>query len=197
MALSRGIPAALLTEYAKPEGFYPIAFIDLDWPSGRVRAHTNSGEITWGGNAYTGIANIATLSLPGDGAGLTNAEGTITIVGTLSDLFDANEEKVKNRAAKVYAGATTSPGGTTLVSDPFLIFDGHMDGTMIPKAEGQHSLILTLGSGPGARVKATVRHSEEDQSTKFPASGPGIAADTAGRHTALAKPNAAKLKWPE
>lgn len=189
MALSRGIPAALLTEYQK-SAFYPIAFIDLDWPSGRVRAHTNSGAITWGGNSWAGIANIATLSLPGDGTGLANAEGTITIVGTLSDLFDANEEKVKNRAAKIYAGATTTPGGTTLVSDPFLIFDGHMDGTMIPKAEGQHSLILTLGSGPGARVKATVRHSEEDQSTKFPG-------DTAGRHTALAKPNAAKLKWPE
>lgn len=200
MTLTRGIDPDLLTalDATQKTGFYPIAFIDLDWPSGRVRMHTKRGVITWGGFDWTGVADVAAISLPAEEAGFAVSPGTIFTVGPIDDLFDAVEAVIKGRDAVVWWGMTTTRNGTTLIGEPFQIFAGYMDGTKLKSAienrGGQsveaYGLELTLGSGPGAKVAATITHSEEDQSTKFPG-------DTAGRLTALAGPNAAKLLWPE
>jgi hypothetical protein len=200
MTLTRGIDPVLLAalDERQTKGFFPIAFIDLDWPTGRLRMHTKRGVITWGGFDWTGVADVAALSLPAEEAGFAISPGTIYTVGPLDDLFDAVEAVIKGREAVIWWGMTETRNDTTLIGEPFQIFAGYMDGTKLKSAmtlrDGQrvqsHGLELTLGSGPGAKVAASITHSHEDQSTKFPG-------DTAGRHTGLAGPNAAKLLWPE
>lgn len=190
MALSRGIPGAMLAALASPV-IYPVLMVDLDWPSGRVRAHSGRGVLSYGGHSWAGVGPFAEVRLPGDSNGFAAQKGFIRIVGDLSDLFDANEEEVKNRTAQIYSGVLSGRAGSALAADPVMQFNGHMSGTLIEGDEvGQHWLTLSLGSGPGARISARANHSHEDQSAEFPG-------DTAGRHTALAGPNAAKLVWPE
>ena len=188
MALSRGLNSTLKTELAKPV-FFPVVFLDLDWPSGRIRAHSRRGTITWGGNDWTGVGDFAAINLPGDSAGFAAQSGTIQVVGAFNDVIDAAEEQVKGRRFTAWWGVTTTREGTTLAGDPFPRFYGAMDGTKFRSASGQYGLQLTVKSGASARLAARLAHSAADQSAEFPG-------DTAGRHTALAAPNAQKIRWP-
>lgn len=188
MALSRGIGATLLAEISKPV-FRPVLLVDLDWPSGRVRAHTGRGDLTFDGQTWAGIADIATVDLPGDDAGFAVRQGSIRIIGSFDDVIDATEEEVKTRLVTVYYGATTTPGGSVLVGTPFVRFAGFMDGTRFITSDGIYGLELTIASGPNARLSAAIEHSYEDQIDDYPG-------DTAGRHTALAEANAQKNTWP-
>ena len=54
----------------------------------------------------------------------------------------------------------------------------------------EHGLRLDLGVGPSARSAATVLHSAEDQSVKFPG-------DTAGRHLIEIEKRVQVMTWPE
>jgi hypothetical protein len=192
--LSRGIGSPLLTELAKPV-FHPVVLVNLDWPSGEVWAHSNRGTITWDGHDWLGVGDFASFSVPEEAAGLVPGQGSITIIGTLADVLDANDEEVKNRRALIYSGAVTVAGGNTLIGTPFSVFSGYMDGTLFRldvdgTGKQVYALQLTLGSGPGARLGASITHSFEDQQSDYPT-------DTAGRHTQLAVPGLRSLTWPE
>jgi hypothetical protein len=193
MILTRGAGSTLLAELAKP-AFYPVTLVYLDWPSGEVWFHTNRGSITWDSNTWTGVGDFATISVPPETAGLVPSTATLRIVGTIDDILDASEEAVKNRAGAIYFGCVTSRAGATLVGDPVEVWSGYMDGTVVEVGEDGgrqiYALELTLGSGPGARVGASITHSQEDQAARYPG-------DTAGRHTQFAVANARKLTWPE
>ena len=194
MILNRGIGSTLLTELAKP-AFYPVTLVNLDWPSGEVWFHGGRGNISWGGETWAGVGDFASIVSPEEAVGLVPGQCVIRVIGDLSDLLSLVLATVKNRRAAIYFGATTTPAGNTLVGTPVEVFAGYMDGTMLPYAAGQggvatYSLELALGSGPGARIGATLSHSYEDQIAAF-------AGDTAGRHTQFAIPGIRALTWPE
>lgn len=194
MILSRGIGGTLLTEIIKP-GFHPVVLVNLDWPSGEVWAHSNYGTITWDGHSWLGVGDFASFAVPEEALGLVSGAASITMVGTLGDVLADLDQSVKNRRAAIYFGATTERGGNTLVGTPFKAFGGYMDGTLfrldVDEAGKQvYALQLTLGSGPGARLGASITHSFEDQQAAFPM-------DTAGRHTQFAVPGLRSLTWPE
>lgn len=189
MTLSRGIGATLLAALGN-DVRHPVLLIDMDWPSGRARMNTNSGTITWNGQTWTGVSYAASVELPGGASGFARQEGVIRIVGTLEALFSAATEAVKNRSSIVYYGQTTTRNGSTLIGDPFVRWNGYMDGLEVVGQGGQYWLEVTLASGPGARSVASLEHTYEDQIAEYPG-------DTAGRHTAFAEANAAKLKWPQ
>jgi hypothetical protein len=194
MILSRGIDGTLLTEISKPV-VHPVVLVNLDWPSGEVWAHSNRGTITWDGQDWLGVGDFASFAVPEEAAGLVPGQASITIVGTLGDVLASLDEQVKNRRAAIYSGAVTVAAGNTLVGTPFKAFGGYMDGTLfrldVDEAGKQvYALQLTLGSGPGARLGASITHSFEDQQAAYPT-------DTAGRHTQFAVPGLRSLTWPE
>lgn len=194
MILRRNIGATLLAEIAKP-AFNPVVLVNLDWPSGEVWAHSNRGTITWDSHTWLGVGNFATFTVPEEAAGLVPGQAGITIIGTLGDVLASLDEQVKNRRAAIYVGAVTAAAGNTLVGTPFCAFAGYMDGTLfrldVDEAGKQvYALELTLGSGPGARLGASITHSFEDQQAAHPT-------DTAGRHTQYAVPGLRSLTWPE
>lgn len=192
--LSRGIGSTLLTEVAKPV-FHPVVLVNLDWPSGEVWAHSNRGTITWDGQDWDGVGNFASFAVPEETLGLVAGQSIITMIGTLEDVLDANDEEVKNRRAAIYCGAVTVAGGNVLIGTPFKAFGGYMDGTLFrldvdETGKQIYALQLKLGSGQGARLGASITHSFEDQQAAFPS-------DTAGRHTQFAVPGLRSLTWPE
>jgi len=194
MNLNRGIHSTLLAELVKPV-FYPVTLVDLDWPSGRVRFHGGRGNIIWSSATWSGVGDFAAIRAPEEAIGLVPGECVITIVGTLADLLGVLDDNVKNRRAIIYFGAVTARAGNTLVGTPFEAFAGYMDGTLLQYGEGDngkmiYSLDLMVGSGPGARLGASITHSYEDQNAAY-------SVDTAGRHTQFAVPGIRRLTWPE
>ena len=104
---------------------------------------------------------------------------------------------VRNRSLKIWFGATTVRGGTTLISDPVEIFAGYFASRTLNLSKKEdppqilHDLVLGLGVGPSARAKASITHGYEDQQARYPG-------DTAGRHVQNALKNAANPPtWPE
>lgn len=193
MMLSRGLTSTTLTELAKPV-FFPAALVYLNWPSGAVAFHSGQGNIVWNSRTWVGVGDFAAMSPPEEALGLVGGECVMRIIGALDDLLDVLDAAVKNRAAEIYTATVTQAAGNTLVGTPSPVFIGYMDGTVLTYGEQSgrmvYGLDLSLASGPGARIGASITHSYEDQIAAFPG-------DTAGRHTQFAIPGIRSLTWPE
>lgn len=192
-AWEREVDVSVLAAYASGE-YYPVILVYVDWPSGIVRANTNQDAITWGGNSWQGVGAFGEISLPSEGIGdIVSASGSMSIYGPINELQSASEEKIRNRRVRVYCGVTTERNGTTLTGNPWLAFDGYMDGSSIPFTRSDdkiyHSLRLTLGTGPSARSIASISHTNESQQKAYPN-------DTAGRHIINARKTAIKRTFP-
>lgn len=152
--------------------FYPIVFCHVDWPGEAIRAHSAVGEISWGGYTWNGLRDLAGIAIPDEGAGLVPEEAEISIGGTieaaLADLADA--PGAVGRAVTIWVGATTTPGGTTLIGDPIEAYSGTLaenDGDL-PKDGGYAGVVLRVSGGPQARASAEIAHSDEDQQSRYP-----------------------------
>lgn len=192
--LNRGVDAAIVTALGK-QNFHPIAFIELDWPGGFQRFHTNAGSIVFGGNTYTGVGKFGDVQLPDEGLGsIVSGTAEFMLYGNIGDILTDAESVVRNRPAKVYWGLTTERYNNTLIGTPLTVFNGYMDGLSVIVDQGpmgqKHALKLTLGNGPSARSFASITHSDEDQKSRYPN-------DTAGRHTIYARVNATKRTFPQ
>ena len=189
MILSREIDPVVLAALVGPV-VYPVVLVMLDWPTGAVRFHTSYGVITWGGFDWIGTGPFDDLSIGEEGEGLAASDASVRLLGSVDACLEDSEAVIKNRAATVYSGLVTAPGGNVLIGDPFVQFSGAMDGLVYRQDGDRHGLQLAMSAGPGARVGAAFTHSNEDQAAKFPG-------DTAGRHTQLAAANARIRTWPE
>ena len=193
MGIKRGAPSALITAFSGH--FHPVIMIAADWPDGTVYTHSGVGTLTHGGNDYSGNGGYVNLRLPDEGGGIIASDAMVSLAGTLEDIMAERGKTIRNLPFLAYIGATTTAGGTTLVSDPVDLFSGYYNSrSFTMRQDGEdfsHDLDLGLGSGPPARANASVTHSHEDQKTKFPG-------DTAGRHLQNMRKRAVNPpSWPE
>jgi hypothetical protein len=193
MALTRGLDPAFAAAL-RSDVFHPVTLVDLDWPAGRIRAHSGAGVIVWGGHDWMGVGDFGSITTPAETTGAAANRATLTLVGLPADVLGEALGTARNRPATIYAGATTSAGGAVLVGAPVDVFAGYVDATrFVLEREGAgvtHGVQVDLGSGPSARAAATVHHSAEDQAAKFPG-------DTAGRWLINSERRQAAMRWPE
>lgn len=192
MALTRGLDPLLLE--AVSSHFYPVLLVRIEWDTETIYAHSNTGDITWGGNTYTGVGSFGEVGVPEEDSSLVSSEATLSLRGGLLDLLEALDADVSGKEAFIYFGVTSEAGGTTLIGEPTAIFSGYIDGRDFSIGEGEgnfvHSLSLGLSTGPSARAKASVSHSIEDSKANFDG-------DTLMRHTLFIEKNLRNPKvWP-
>jgi hypothetical protein len=191
--LKRDISDALLAEMSKSV-WHPIMLVDLDWPGERLRAHSGVGPIVWKGETWNGVGKFGAVSSPTEGTGLAASSITMQLMGLPPEVLDEAMQPIRNREALVYLGATTSPAGSVLIGNPYLLIAGYMDAlrftTQRDGEDLQHGLQLDIGIGPSARSAAVVLHSAEDQGAKYPG-------DTAGRHLIEIEKRLQVMTWPE
>ena len=194
----RDIDAALLAAMAAPV-WYPVMLLDLDWPAGRIRAHSGTGTIAFGGDDYLGVGRFGAVTPPGEAFGLAAQPIEMTLFGLPPDVLEeisgpAFRSAARNRRGTVYIGATTEPGGNVLIGQPYNLSTGYVDVVRYTLRrqgeERQHGVQVSLGVGPSARAAAVVVHSAEDQQARFPA-------DTAGRWLVDARKRLEVMTWPE
>lgn len=196
MDLIRNTPPALLTALAGP-WFHPVVLVDLDWPGARMRAHSGAGDITWGGQTYTGVGKFGAVDLPGEALEGIPEEFTMSITCDLAELAAYADTVIRGRAGTVYLGATATRGGNDLIG-AVDIMSGTCDGLVLRSEvtgdDGQtvilYTLTVTLSTGPSYRAMSAIAHSHEDQRRHSPG-------DTAGRHLIIAGTDAQKTLWPE
>lgn len=196
MDLTRNTPPALLAALSGPF-FYPVVLVDLDWPGARLRAHSNSGNISFGGQTFTGVGAFGEVSTPAEGLMGVPEEFHLAVTCDWDELAAYADTVIRGRIGTIYLGATATWGGTDLIGAVDVI-TGTCDGMVLRSEEVDedgHPVILftltvTLSTGPSYRTMAAISHSHEDQSRAYPS-------DTAGRHLMFAQADAQKTQWPE
>ena len=193
--VARDIDAATLAAISDPAGFYPIVMVYLDWPGGAIRAHSNTGDLMWNSQTWSGVGNFGGIRLPGDEFGMAAQEATVSLHGLGDDLDDYLDTDPRGQDAVIYFGAVTERDGNTLVGDPFEVFTGTIDGLSDPTEPANdggytRGVVVTLSSGPSQRSVGTAYHTFEDQSARY-------LGDTAGRLVVNAGAEARRFRWPE
>jgi len=191
--VSRDLPTGLGAATAAAT-LSPIFLVELQWPTGTVRAWTGYGDIAWGGNTYTGTGHLGTISEvkeSRDGA----ANGvTLTLAGIPSaNISLALADDSQGQPGKVYFGVLSSSG--TLAIDPYLIFDGVIDVCPIEDSGDTCSISVQLEKELIDSRARGRRYTHEDQQIDYPGDlgfeyVAGLADKTITWGTATIKPTA-------
>ena len=170
MDLRREIDPALLAALIG-DMIYPIALTYLDWPGQAIRLHTNVGELEWNGQTWRGWGELGKLIIPDEGSGLIPEEAELHTLGpiaeVLSDLDEAQD--AVGRSVQIWVGSTTEPGNLVLDGEPIEAFSGVIadNDAEISEDGSVAKIIERIRSGPSARARAEVTHSDEDQQARF------------------------------
>lgn len=173
MDLKRDIDADALAAMGKPV-VYPIALVRIDWPDELIELHTGAGDVTHDGSTFMGTlingTHFGQITLPSEQAGLRSDEISLTLYGPYSELLDRMRSDASGSGVTVWAGATTEPGGNTLIGVPPQVFFGTISGDILtaPTDDGSAALIVRAKAGTHGRVKGAITHSNEDQQGTYP-----------------------------
>lgn len=178
--------------------FFPILFVWVDWPGDPLRLHSGSGLVDWGGYTWKGVGSFGSVVVPEETLGGVPDEFYLSLVCSLPELVEYTDVSIRQRECSVWVGASTDPGGGSLVGTPVEMSTGTMDTMDLDSTQSEdngsvvtdYTLTVGVTVGPGFRVSASIVHSHEDQSHKYPG-------DTAGKRLVLATARAEKTFWPE
>ena len=172
-ALSAEMLAALQRHLIKP-----VTFVELDWPTDYIRAHSRRGTLTWGSNDWTGVGPFGAVQFPTTTRSVIQQTASLILTVPPDAPEVEVEQPVRNKLAKIHWGLLDIDTDE-LIPTPVEEFVGRVDAQKLQmtSAEGgvQTVIQIDLVSGVPARRTASVTHSFEDQITRFPG-------DTAGRH---------------
>jgi len=176
--------------------FHTVVLIMLDWPSGPVRVHSGDGLLSWGGEQWLGVKKFSGISLPSEGLGPAMNEGRLTLGGDPVRIEEivADAEAATGRLVQAWFGTVTTRSGTTLVGEPFDLWQGVIGQIGDTEEwEGDRATAIVeveITSGVSQRSRGSVHHTFEDQRRVDQT-------DTAGRWTvaALASAKASIPKW--
>ncbi|MCE9566375.1 MAG: hypothetical protein K8U57_30495 [Planctomycetes bacterium] len=147
---------------------HPVLFVDLMFDDGAVRFHSELGDITWGGNTYTGTGRLGGLSAMEEESELARSPLSMTLSGLPTDLLSVLlNQQYQGRKATVYLGylnLTTR----VLVDDPFILHRGRMDTPQVQQGED-----LTIRLSVDSRFAAwdrplSRRYNNADQQSLYP-----------------------------
>ena len=171
----------------------PIVMVFLDWPGAAIRTHSGVGDLVWGGHTWRGVGNFGAVSIPDEALGGVPSEAALSLIAPLAELAEYLDDPIRNRPGAIYAALTVTPGGNVLIGDPWQVYSGTMD-AMVFQADADdggitYSATVTLTGGPGYRTSATIAHSHEDQSRRYPG-------DTGMRFLTTAGLKFRDITWP-
>lgn len=111
---------------SESEVIRPVIMADLDFSSGHQRLHTGSGNLSYGGNTFSGIGGLGKISSFEENATAQATNIELTLSGVDPDnLSIALGEHYQGRSVIVYIGLLDS--GHQLINDPVILWQGRMD----------------------------------------------------------------------
>lgn len=146
----------------------PLAFAELDFSDGVVRAHSGLGAITWGGNEWHGVGEFGGIGEVEEGVDVAARGLSLALNGMPSTILPkALEANYRGRSAKLYLGFLDDTGA--LVGDPYQVFGGRMDTMQIEDAGESGSISVQCENRLIDFKRCRVsRYTNEEQLARYP-----------------------------
>lgn len=146
----------------------PVLFVKLEFDGGDVNLHSRIGTISFGGDTYTGVGILGSVSPADEVSDLSLAQVTLTLSGLPLDLVSILfNEQYQGRLATLFLGyldLTTC----VLVDAPTVLYKGLMDTAKFKKGK-TFAVSLTVGNRFAAWDKPlTRRYNNADQQARYP-----------------------------
>lgn len=123
----------------------PIIFFELVLDASTERFHTDFGSITWGGNAWLGMGELAVLDEVGETDSIDPEPLRVGLNGATTEIMNlVDSEDVYNREARVYLGALDEQ--FALVADPTVIWNGFAQNLAYTMGNEEDAVSLTCES---------------------------------------------------
>jgi len=163
---TRQDPATLIAATAAT--IYPVLFLKLEFDDGDVNLHSRLGNITWGGDTYTGTGTLGQVSNVQEVSDLSLQTLNVTLAGLPTDLIAVLfDEQYQGRTATLYLGYLRDDSNV-LIADPMILFRGLIDTADIEQSKTL-SIVLSIGSRFAAWDKPIVRHyNNANQQQRYP-----------------------------
>lgn len=145
----------------------PALLGHFDFSGGIVRVWTGIGDLSWGGNTYTGLGDLVGVS-PITETNETRANGMrFSLNGIPSTLITRIlAEGYRGRAAKLWLALFNSSGA--IIADPMLVFSGRMDQCLLDDTGETATCTITAESRlVDLQRPRERRRTDEDQKSLF------------------------------
>lgn len=194
MDLIRGL-SETQKQTLRRSSFFPNLMLYIDWPGTPLRMNLSRTNMIYRGETFYGFGGAAGLTLPSEASGIAAASASLAIAGVEHDLGTKVTSPARGRSVSVFLALMSEPGGGSGIGDPVPLFRGTIGSLRMRTSsrsvdERLSTLEVDLSTGPSARAKSSIYHTNEDQQLRYPT-------DTAGRLVILAYAKAQKLRWPE
>ena len=164
--MSRGLSVNVANEIIKSE-VSPIILFEGEFASGWMRLWSGFGDLSWNGYTWTGAGTLMTVSQIEEVQDISAKGANLTLNGIPSGMLSLALNDVKQgKVGKVYLGFLS---GTSVISDPYLLFSGRLDVPSIDEGAETSTINLSYESRliDLQRVRVS-RYTNEDQQRAFP-----------------------------
>ncbi|MGH9552309.1 MAG: hypothetical protein ACRD3W_23180 [Terriglobales bacterium] len=145
----------------------PIYLAEIEFTSGTSYMWTGIGTISWNGHNWLGLGALATVSAIQETNEIAAENITLTLDGISIDLIgEALDECRQQYEVQVYLGFMTDDG--SIVVDPVLCFDGHMDVPTVAEGADTASISITAENPLVDLQRASARrYTDQDQKLDY------------------------------
>ena len=164
--MSRGLSSAYKTA-AAAGNVTPGLLGYFDFSGGIVRLWTGAGDLSWGGNTFTGAGDLVNVT-PVQETNEVRANGlTFRLNGVPSAMITRTlAENYRGRACKLWLALFDS--SNAIIADPLLLFSGRMDQCLIEDTGDTCSINVTAESRlVDLQRPRERRRTDEDQQNLF------------------------------
>ena len=165
--MARTLTAAMLAEFAAGT-VAPCLIAEIEVDGGFVRAWTGIGDLSFGGQTYTGLGDLAGVTPVRESSDIVANGVQFQLSGIPGALISTALGSVRwNKTAKLWLGMLNGSGA--LIADPYLLFSGFTDVPSIEEAGDTARLTLSAESRLVDLKRARVRtYTPEDQHIDYP-----------------------------
>jgi hypothetical protein len=164
----RDLSSAMQTELAAQK-LTPVMFFEGEWTAGFLRFWTGIGTITWGGKTWTGAGNVLGISPIEETTQLRAAGVRVSLSGMSQDIIaTVLQYAAYGRSGSIWLGCLAGDSGT-LVSDPYLMFQGNLDVPSIEETGDTCQISVSYESRLIDLERASDRRwTQDDQQIAYP-----------------------------
>ncbi len=166
--MARTLTAGMVTEVTG-ESLQPVLLVKLEFDSADLNLWTGIGDLSFGGDTYTGAGDLLAFSQVEESDELKAVGLTGTLSGIPSSLIAiALAEDYMGRPVTLWFGVLTGDP-PALVADPVIVFAGLID-TMPIEDAGETATIQVQAENRLVRLEESRsrRYTSEDQAIDYP-----------------------------
>lgn len=171
-----GVQATLFAADAIPaltetvgDHIFERVFAYINFDSGAVRVHDGYGDITWGGNTWSGLGEFGGISRISEASDIGPRAISLRLTGvdlsTVASALDRTD--YKGRDVEIYVGSCDSDGD--LLADPDLFWKGYADVASLSFGKNTAEIELSCENELADLLEANInRFSDEDHQLRYP-----------------------------